>query len=119
MEYFISGLLRYIKEITCILNPTVNSYKRLVPGYEAPTYVSWANRNRSSLIRIPTGRGLKTRCELRNPDLSGNPYLQFSVILAAGLKGMEEKINPPEPVEKNIYSLSQNEMKKYRNISES
>jgi glutamine synthetase len=112
-KYFISGVLRYIKEITCILNPTVNSYKRLVPGFEAPTYVSWANRNRSALIRIPTGRGLKTRCELRNPDLSGNPYLQFAVLLAAGLKGIEEEINPPEPVEKNIYSLNENEMKKY------
>jgi glutamine synthetase len=112
-KYFISGLIRYIKEITCITNPTVNSYKRLVPGFEAPTYVSWANRNRSALIRIPTGRGVKTRCELRNPDLSGNPYLQFAVILAAGLKGIEEEINPPEPVEKNIYSLTENEMNKH------
>jgi len=112
-KYFISGLLRYIKEITCILNPTVNSYKRLIPGFEAPTYISWANRNRSALIRIPTGKGVKTRCELRNPDLSGNPYLQFAVLLAAGIKGIEEKINPPEPVEKNIYSLSETEMKNY------
>ncbi|MFE3846296.1 type I glutamate--ammonia ligase [Thermoplasmatota archaeon] len=112
-KYFISGIIRNIKEITCILNPTVNSYKRLVPGFEAPTYISWANQNRSALIRIPTGRGVKTRCELRNPDLSGNPYLQFAVILAAGLKGIEEEINPPDTVEKNIYSLSENEMKKH------
>lgn len=112
-KYFIAGILKYIKEITVILNPTVNSYKRLVPGFEAPTYISWANRNRSALIRIPTGRGDSTRCELRSPDLSGNPYLQFAVMLAAGLKGIEEKKNPPEPVEKNIYQLSKSEMEKY------
>jgi glutamine synthetase len=112
-RHFIGGLLNYIKEITVILNPTVNSYKRLVPGYEAPTYISWANRNRSALIRIPTGRGSGTRCELRSPDLSGNPYLQFAVMLAAGLKGIEDKIKPPEPVERNIYSLSEREKEKY------
>jgi glutamine synthetase len=112
-RYFIGGLIEHIKEITAILNPTVNSYKRLVPGHEAPTYISWANRNRSALIRIPTGRGDSTRCELRNPDLSGNPYLQFAVMLTAGLKGIEKKILPPEPVEKNIYTLSQKEKEKY------
>ena len=113
-RYFIGGLLKHVKEMTAILNPTVNSYKRLVPGYEAPTYISWANRNRSALIRIPTGRGNKTRCELRSPDLSGNPYLQFAVMLAAGLNGIEEKIIPPNPVEKNIYALSEKEMRKYK-----
>ena len=120
-HYFIGGLLEYVKEITAVLNPTVNSYKRLVPGYEAPTYISWANRNRSALIRIPTGRGDGTRCELRSPDLSGNPYLQFAVMLAAGLKGIENKILPPEPVEKNIYALSKKEMEKYNihNLPES
>lgn len=112
-KYFIGGLLSHIKEITAILNPTVNSYKRLVPGYEAPTYISWANRNRSALIRIPAGRGNGTRCELRSPDLSGNPYLQFAVMLAAGLKGIEEKITPPNPVERNIYGLSDKEREKY------
>lgn len=112
-KYFIAGLLKYVKEITIILNSTVNSYKRLVPGFEAPTYISWANRNRSALIRIPAGKGESTRCELRSPDLSGNPYLQFAVMLAAGLKGIEEKKYPPEPVEKNIYQLSKNEMDKY------
>ena len=111
--FFIGGLLKNIKEICAILNPTVNSYKRLVPGYEAPTYISWANRNRSALIRIPTGRGDSTRCELRNPDLSGNPYLQFAVMLAAGIDGIENKITPPKPVEKNIYSLSKKEREKY------
>lgn len=112
-KHFIAGLLAHVKEITPILNPTVNSYKRLVPGFEAPTYISWANRNRSALIRIPTGRGNSARCELRNPDLSGNPYLQFAVMLAAGLKGIEEKLIPPDPVEKNIYALSEKEMEKY------
>jgi glutamine synthetase len=113
-RYFIGGLLKYVKEMTAILNPTVNSYKRLVPGYEAPTYISWANRNRSALIRIPTGRENKTRCELRSPDLSGNPYLQFAVMLSAGLNGIEEKIIPPNLVEKNIYALSEKEMRKYK-----
>ncbi len=111
--YFIGGLLKHVKEICAILNPTVNSYKRLVPGYEAPTYISWANRNRSALIRIPTGREDSTRCELRNPDLSGNPYLQFAVMLAAGLDGIENKIVPADPVEKNIYSLSEKEREKH------
>ncbi|UCD14193.1 MAG: type I glutamate--ammonia ligase [Thermoplasmatales archaeon] len=110
---FIAGLLKYIKEICAILNPTVNSYKRLVPGFEAPNYISWANQNRSALIRIPSKRGESTRCELRNPDLSGNPYLQFAVMLAAGLRGVEEKLQPPAPVEKNIYSLSDQELEKY------
>jgi glutamine synthetase len=110
---FIAGLLKYIKEICVILNPTVNSYKRLVPGFEAPTYISWANRNRSALIRIPSKRGNGTRCELRNPDLSGNPYLQFAVMLAAGLQGITEKLEPPVPVEKNIYSLSERDREKY------
>jgi glutamine synthetase len=108
---FIAGLLKYIKEISSILNPTVNSYKRLVPGFEAPTYISWANNNRSALIRIPSRRKNATRCELRNPDLSGNPYLQFAVMLSAGIRGIEEKLVPPEPIEKNIYSLSEQERK--------
>ena len=111
--YFIGGLLKHVKELCVILNPTVNSFKRLVPGYEAPTYISWANRNRSALIRIPSKRGKSTRCEIRNPDLSGNPYLQFAVMLAAGLDGIKNKLEPPEPVEKNIYSLSERERENY------
>ena len=110
---FIAGLLKYIKEICAVINPTVNSYKRLVPGYEAPTYISWANRNRSALIRIPSKHGKSTRCELRNPDVSCNPYLAFSLMLAAGLKGIEEKLESPEPVEQNIYALSEKEREKY------
>lgn len=108
-RYFIGGLLKYIKEITAILNPTVNSYKRLVPGYEAPTYIAWAHRNRSALIRIPAGVDRAKRCELRSPDLSGNPYLQFAVMLAAGLKGIKEKESAKKPTERNIYSLSTKE----------
>jgi glutamine synthetase len=111
--HFIAGLLKYIKEMTAILNQTVNSYKRLVPGYEAPTYISWANRNRSALIRIPSKRGKSTRCELRNPDVACNPYLAFSVMLAAGLKGIEDKLEAPAPIEKNIYALSEEEREKY------
>jgi glutamine synthetase len=111
--HFIAGLLKYIKELSGVLNQTVNSYKRLVPGYEAPTYISWANRNRSALIRIPSKRGKGTRCELRNPDVSCNPYLAFSVMLAAGLKGIEDKLEAPLPVEKNIYALSEEERQKY------
>ncbi|UCD03559.1 MAG: type I glutamate--ammonia ligase [Candidatus Woesearchaeota archaeon] len=105
-EYFIGGLLKYVKEITAVLNPTVNSYKRLVPGYEAPTYISWADKNRSALVRIPPARGEGTRCELRSLDCSGNPYLQFAVMLGAGLKGIQEKIEPPKKVEVNVYTLS-------------
>ena len=110
--YFLGGLLKYARETCAILASWVNSYKRLVPGYEAPVYVSWANRNRSALVRVPAGRGMSTRFEMRNPDPAGNPYLQFSVMLASGLKGIEEKIIPPEPVEKDIYKLSPGERKK-------
>jgi glutamine synthetase len=111
--HFIAGLLKYIKELSGVLNQTVNSYKRLVPGYEAPTYIAWANRNRSALIRIPSKRGKSARCELRNPDVSCNPYLAFSVMLAAGLRGIEDKLEPPAPVEKNIYALSEEERQQY------
>ncbi|PIU13144.1 MAG: type I glutamate--ammonia ligase [Hadesarchaea archaeon CG08_land_8_20_14_0_20_51_8] len=109
--YFIGGLLKYAKDICAILASSVNSYKRLVPGYEAPVYISWANRNRSAYIRVPAGRGPKTRIELRNPDPAGNPYLQFSVMLAAGLEGIKNKIMPLEPVEKDIFHMSVEERK--------
>ena len=105
--YFIGGLIRHARETCAILASSVNSYKRLVPGFEAPVYISWANRNRSALIRVPAGREARTRIELRNPDPAGNPYLQFTVMLAAGLEGIENKIEPPEPVEKDIYRMSQ------------
>lgn len=109
--YYIGGLLKYAKDICAILASSVNSYKRLVPGYEAPVYISWANRNRSAYIRVPAGRGAKTRVELRNPDPAGNPYLQFAVMLAAGMKGIEDKIMPPEPVERDIYRMDAEERK--------
>ena len=107
--HYLGGLLTYASESSAILNSHVNSYKRLVPGYEAPCYVSWANRNRSALIRVPAGRGGRARIELRNPDPAGNPYLQFAIMLAAGLEGIEKKIEPPEPVEKDIYHMNAEE----------
>jgi glutamine synthetase len=109
--YFIGGLIKYAKETCAIFSPSVNSYKRLVPGYEAPVYISWANCNRSTLIRVPAGRGSKTRIEVRSPDPSGNPYLQFAVMLAAGLKGIENKIDPGEPFEKDLYHMTAEERK--------
>ena len=108
---YIAGLLHHAEEMTAILNSWVNSYKRLVPGYEAPVYISWANLNRSALIRVPAGRGMKTRVELRNPDPAGNPYLQFAVMLAAGLDGIIKGLDPPDPVEQNIFSMSEEERK--------
>ncbi len=106
---YLGGLLTYSKENCAILASHVNSYKRLVPGYEAPCYISWANMNRSALIRVPAGRGGRTRIELRNPDPAGNPYLQFAVMLASGMAGMEKGTTPPEPVEKDIYRMSKEE----------
>ena len=108
-RYFIGGLLKYAPEFTAVTCQWVNSYKRLVPGYEAPVYLSWAQRNRSDLIRIPMykpGKEEATRIEFRSPDPACNPYLTFSVMLAAGLAGMEEKIEPPDPVEANVYKMS-------------
>ena len=109
--HFIAGLLAHAKEICAVLNPTVNSFKRLVPGYEAPVYISWANRNRSAYIRVPAGRGMRTRIELRSPDPAGNPYLQFAVMLAAGLDGIKRKLEPPEPVERDLYHMDAVERK--------
>lgn len=113
-RYSIGGILKHIKSITAILNPTVNSYKRLVPGYEAPVYMAWSLANRSALLRVPAKRGVSTRVELRSPDPSCNPYLAFATILAACLDGVRNKIEPPKPVEANIYKLSEKERKKMR-----
>jgi len=107
--YSIGGVLKNIQSITAILNPTVNSYKRLVPGYEAPVYLAWSLANRSALLRVPAKRGSATRVELRSPDPSCNPYLAFAAILEACIDGIENKINPPEVVESNIYALSEQE----------
>ncbi|HEY5531653.1 MAG TPA: type I glutamate--ammonia ligase [Candidatus Anoxymicrobiaceae bacterium] len=109
---FIGGLMKYAQEICLVTNQWINSYKRLVPGYEAPVYLSWAQRNRSDMIRVPVykpGKEKATRVEFRSPDPACNPYLAFSAMLAAGLKGIEDNIDPGEPVERNIYEMSEEE----------
>ncbi len=106
---FIAGVLAHMKGITAITNPTVNSYKRLVPGFEAPVYIAWSPSNRSPLIRIPAARGKSTRVELRSPDPTCNPYLSFAIILAAGLDGIEKKMVPPSTVEQNIFLMTAEE----------
>lgn len=112
---YIAGLLKHAPEITSIIAQWVNSYKRLVPGYEAPVYVAWARRNRSALVRVPMykpGKELATRCELRCPDPACNPYLAFAVMLAAGLKGIEENYKLPDPVEEDIFEMTPKQLKK-------
>ncbi|MBC7333624.1 MAG: glutamine synthetase [Actinobacteria bacterium] len=107
-KYYIAGLLKHCKEIVAITNQWVNSYKRLVPGYEAPVYISWARRNRSTLVRVPMykpGKEKSTRIEFRCPDPACNPYLAFSVMLAAGLEGIKNKYELPEPIEENIFEM--------------
>ncbi|OPX19382.1 MAG: glutamine synthetase [Desulfobacca sp. 4484_104] len=106
---YIAGILKHAREITSICNQWVNSYKRLVPGYEAPVYIAWARRNRSTMVRVPMykpGKEMATRIEYRAPDPACNPYLAFAVMLAAGLKGVENKYPLPEPVEEDVYHLS-------------
>ncbi len=109
-RHYLGGLLKYSREMCAVQNSTVNSYKRLIPGYEAPVYVSWAHLNRSVMARIPAGRKMGTRIEVRNPDPAGNPYLQFALLLSAGLKGIENKIDPPEAVEGDLFSMSEEEL---------
>ncbi len=111
---YIAGLLTHARGFAAVTNPLVNSYKRLVPGYEAPVNVAWSMRNRSPLVRIPDRRGHGTRCELRMPDPSANPYLALTVQLAAGLDGVERKLTPPDPVNKNIFSMSHRERRRFR-----
>jgi glutamine synthetase len=109
---FIAGLLKHAREIAALFAPNVNSYKRLVPGYEAPVYVAWSQRNRSALVRVPMyqpGKERATRCELRCPDPSCNPYLTFAAMLHAGLEGIEKGYDIPEPMETNLYDLSHDE----------
>ena len=113
-EYSVGGILKNIRSMTAILNPTVNSYKRLVPGYEAPVYMAWALSNRSALLRVPCKRGVSTRVELRSPDPSCNPYLAFAVILYSCIDGIQNEIVPPSPVEMNIYNLTEKERKKMK-----
>ncbi|MCM1494659.1 MAG: glutamine synthetase family protein [Bacteroides sp.] len=108
--YFIAGIMKHIKGMTAIANPLVNSYKRLVPGHEAPVYIAWSATNRSPLIRIPASRGAGTRIELRSPDPAANPYLLLALCLAAGLDGIKHKMEPPKPVNGNIFELTEEEM---------
>ena len=108
---FIAGLLKNIKGIAAVTNPLVNSYKRLVPGYEAPVYMAWSCKNRTSLIRVPAARGSGTRIELRCPDPSANPYLVLACLLKAGLEGIKENLQAPSEVEANIFKMSDEERK--------
>ncbi|HHY82197.1 MAG TPA: type I glutamate--ammonia ligase [Clostridiales bacterium] len=110
--YYMGGLLKHAPAITAITNPLVNSYKRLVAGYEAPVYIAWSAQNRSPLIRIPSKRGTATRLEFRSPDPSCNPYLALAVTLKAGLDGIRNKIAPPPPVNRNIYDMTESEREK-------
>ena len=107
--YFIGGILKHMKAISFITNPIVNSYNRLIPGYEAPVYIAWSAKNRTPLIRIPGSRGEGTRVELRSPDPSANPYLALAVCLAAGLDGIKNEIMPPCSVDCNIYEMTEQE----------
>jgi len=114
-KHFIAGLLKHAQEICLVCSQWVNSYKRLVPGYEAPVYLSWAQRNRSDLIRVPVykpGRERATRIEFRSPDPACNPYLAFAAMLTAGLDGIENKCECPPPVEENVYEMTEQERAK-------
>lgn len=107
--HFMAGLLEHARAFTAVCNPTVNSYKRLVPGFEAPVYVAWSGHNRSPLIRIPEARGLSTRLELRSVDPTANPYLAMAVLLEAGLDGIRRELTPPPAVDRNIYVMTEEE----------
>lgn len=111
---FIAGVMKHIKGICAVTNPLVNSYKRLIPGFEAPCYIAWTMSNRSALIRIPASRGAGTRVELRSPDPAGNPYLAFALLLAAGLDGIENDLQPVPAVSANIYDIGEDERKANR-----
>ncbi|MEW6672604.1 MAG: glutamine synthetase family protein [Thermodesulfobacteriota bacterium] len=117
---YIAGIIKHAREIVAVTNQWVNSYKRLVPGYEAPVYISWARRNRSAMIRVPMykpGKELATRIEFRAPDPACNPYLAFAVMLAAGLKGIENNYDLPAPIEEDIYSMSEKDKKKRKIVT--
>ena len=110
--YFMGGLMKHILGITAVLNPLVNSYKRFLPGYEAPVYIAWSPMNRSPLIRIPAGHASNTRIELRSPDPTANPYLALALCLSAGLDGIKNKIEPPESIDQNIFEMTEDERSK-------
>jgi glutamine synthetase len=107
--YFIGGIMKHMKAITFITNPIVNSYKRLIPGYEAPVHIAWSAKNRTPLIRIPGSRGESTRVELRSPDPAANPYIALAVCLAAGLDGIKNETMPPKSVDRNIFQMTEDE----------
>lgn len=111
--HFIAGLLRHARGFAAVTNPLINSYKRLVPGFESPTHSVWSERNVNPLVRVPPLRGPETRCELRNPDPSCNPYLAFAVVLRAGLQGILEELDPGPPISKNIYRMSARERARF------
>jgi glutamine synthetase len=114
MRWYAAGLLRHARSMCAVTNPTVNSFKRLVPGYEAPVNVAWSHQNRSPLVRVPARRGRGTRLELRMPDPSANPYLALAVQLAAGLDGVRRRLEPPDTIDKNIWTLSVRERRRYK-----
>lgn len=114
MRWYVAGLLRHARAFCAVTNPLVNSYKRLVSGYEAPVNVAWSHQNRSPMVRVPARRGKGTRLEVRMPDPSANPYLALAVQLAAGLDGVRNRLEPPEPVDKNIWRLSVRDRRRYR-----
>jgi glutamine synthetase len=111
-RWYMGGIMKHARGLTAITNPTVNSYKRLVPGYEAPVYIAWSEKNRSCLIRVPAKRGVSTRIEVRHPDPMCNPYLAMAVMLAAGMDGIKKQIEPPVPIDANIYRMSRQERSK-------
>ncbi len=111
---YIAGLLSHAKGLSAITNPIVNSYKRLVPGYEAPTHIAWSEKNRSPLCRVPARRGVGTRVELRSPDPSCNPYLAMAGMLGAGIDGIRRELVAPDPVNKNLYEMSQRERSRHK-----
>ena len=111
---YIGGVLKHSRAFVSVTNPLVNSYKRLVPGYEAPTNIAWSEKNRSPLVRVPDRRGMSTRCEVRIPDPSCNPYLALAVMLASGRDGIENQMNPGPPVNKNIWTMSQREKRRLK-----
>ena len=118
---FIAGVMKYAQELALLTNPTINSYKRLVPGYEAPCYISWSDANRSTMVRIPASRGKGTRIEVRSVDPSANPYLAMSGLLASGLEGIKHDLNSLTPVKKNLFKMSDAERKRLgiKNLPES
>jgi glutamine synthetase len=109
-RYFTAGLLKYTPDMSCLTNPTVNSYKRFTPGYEAPCYISWSEKNRSLLVRVPASKGKEhARIELRSPDLTANPYLALAACLKAGLQGIKDKLPLPPSIDVNVYNLTAKE----------